>query len=89
MSTRKKTIAASLAGLTLSLSLMSVNPTYAHYLSHPGYRDYHGGWGPGLAIGIFGLAAGAVIASQVDCVRYRPIFDADGNYVGRQAVNIC
>jgi hypothetical protein len=89
MSMMKKTIAASLAALTLSLSLMSVNPASAHYLSHPGYHGYHGGWGPGVALGLFGLAAGAIVASQVDCVRYRPVFDADGNYAGRQAVNVC
>jgi hypothetical protein len=89
MSVNRKLIAASLAALTLSLSLMSANPASAHYLSHPGYHGYHGGWGPGLAVGIFGLAAGAVVASQVDCVRYRPVYDENGNYVGRQAVNIC
>jgi hypothetical protein len=85
----KKTIAASLAALTLSLALMSGGPASAHYFSHSGYHGYRGGWAPGLALGVFGLAAGAVIASQADCVRYRPVYDGAGNYVGRQPVNVC
>jgi hypothetical protein len=87
----KKTIAASLAALTLGLAVVgSTTPASAHYFPHGGY--YHGGhgyWGPGLALGVFGLAAGAIVASQYDCVRYRPIYDAYGNFIGRQPVNVC
>jgi hypothetical protein len=87
----KKTLAVSLAALTLGLAVVSAaTPASAHYWPHGGYHHGHGYWGPGVALGVFGLAAGAVAASQYDdCVRYRPVYDSYGNYVGREAVNIC
>jgi hypothetical protein len=89
----KKTLAASLAAVTLGLAVVgSATPASAHYWPHGGYGYHHGHgfWGPGVALGVFGLAAGAVAVSQYDdCVRYRPAYDSYGNYVGREAVNIC
>jgi hypothetical protein len=83
----KKTVAASLAALTLGLAVVST-PASAHTW-HGGW-GHHGFWGPGL---VFGLAAGAIATSaygyNYDCVRYRPVYDAYGNYVGREPVNIC
>jgi hypothetical protein len=83
-----KTLAASLAALVLGASLSASTPAAA------GWRYYHGGyggyWGGAVALGVIGgLAAGAIVASQYDCVRYRPIFDHYGNYLGREPVNIC
>ena len=92
----KNTIAASLAALTLGLSVVGATPASAHNFAHGGHGGWHGGhghggfWGPGLALGVVGLAAaGAVAASEYNCTEYRPIYDRWGNYVGRQPVNVC
>jgi hypothetical protein len=48
------------------------------------------GWGPVAAAGVFGLAAGAAIASEnPGCIRYQPMYDNWGNYIGQRAVNVC
>ncbi|HXW19349.1 MAG TPA: hypothetical protein VEK35_02480 [Roseiarcus sp.] len=79
-----KTLAASLAALVLSSSLAASTPASANPWHNHGY------WGGAVALGVIGgLAAGAIVASQYDCVRYRPIFDRYGNYLGREPVNIC
>jgi hypothetical protein len=85
--TLKKTVAAALAALTLGLSVASPTPASAHYWHGGGY--HHGGWGPGIAFGVLGLAAGAIVASQYECTRYRPVYDAYGRYIGQQPVNVC
>jgi hypothetical protein len=85
----RKTIAAPLAALTLAVAVIGAAPASAHSWPHGGFHDHHGFWGPGLALGVLGLAAGAVVASQYECVRYQPFYDSYGNYVGRHAVNIC
>jgi hypothetical protein len=84
----KTTIAASLAALALCLSL-SASPASAKPWPHPGF-GHHGFFGPGLALGLVGLAAaGAIAASQDDCVEYRPTYDHWGRYIGQQPVNVC
>ena len=66
---------------------------------------WHGGWhgrwnrgGWGWAPFAFGALAGAALAAPYyyggyygynACVTYRPMYDAWGNYVGQQAVNVC
>ena len=49
--------------------------------------------GPALGLGIVGgLAAGALAGSSSynnSCIRYEPAYDAYGDYVGSQAVNVC
>jgi hypothetical protein len=52
-----------------------------------------GWWGP-AAVG--GLAAGALLAAPYygysyggSCTAYSPIYDAYGNYIGQQLVNVC
>jgi hypothetical protein len=81
-----KTVAAALAAVALSLAVAGPTPAAAHTWVHGG----HGGfWGPGVALGVFGLAAGAIAASQYDCVRYAPVYDAYGNYIGHRPVNVC
>jgi hypothetical protein len=82
-----KTIAATLAAVALSLAV-SASPASAGGW-HGGWHHHGGFWGPGVAFGVFGLAAGAIAASQYECVRYRPAYDGYGNYIGQQAVNIC
>ena len=86
--TVKKTIVASLAALTLATAVVSASPASAHNW-HGGWHGHGGFWGPAAAFGVIGLAAGAMAASAYECVRYQPIYDAYGNYVGRRAVNVC
>jgi hypothetical protein len=86
----KNTTAASLAALAIGLAVVS--PASAHSWHHSGFHGHHGFYGPGLALGVFGLAAGAIAASAVSedsCVEYRPIYDRWGNYIGQQPINVC
>ena len=72
---------------------------------HPGYWRggvwYGGWWGPAIAAGVL---TGAAIASYPywgggygyggygyggGCWQYRPTYDAYGNYLGQQSVNVC
>ena len=77
---------------------------YGHGGYHGGYHGgWHGGrgWGPAVGLGIIGgLAAGAIVASQAPyygapayyddgCIRYRPVYDQWGQYMGRRPVNVC
>ena len=51
---------------------------------------WHGGWGGPAVVG--GLAAGALLAAPYyggSCYAYRPTYDAYGNYLGQQPVNMC
>jgi hypothetical protein len=83
--TVKKTVVGALAALTLSAAVIGATPASAGGWHH----HHYGFWGPGVALGVLGLAAGAMAASEYECVRYQPIYDAYGNYVGRRAVNVC
>jgi hypothetical protein len=54
------------------------------------------GWGPAVGLGVAGgLIAGSALAYPYyggyynGCVQYQPAYDAYGNYVGTQAVNVC
>jgi hypothetical protein len=70
---------------------------------HPGYWRggswYGGWWGPAIAAGVL---TGAAIASYPywgggygyggyggGCWQYRPTYDAYGNFLGQQSVNVC
>jgi hypothetical protein len=62
------------------------------------HHDHDGGWGAAaVGLGVLGLAAGAAAASQGpyydgpadDCMQPRPVYDAYGNYMGRQLVDVC
>jgi len=99
----KKTVAGSLAALTLAFALAGAATPASATPFHPGFHGgFHGGWhrgwgGPALGLGIAGLAAGAIIASQGPyyngynngCTGYAPIYDAYGNYLGQRPVNVC
>jgi hypothetical protein len=99
----KKTIAVSLAALTVGVALAgAAAPASAQPLHHPvahggmhgGWHGGHGfGWGPVAALGVAGLVAGAIVASEQpaynDCTGYRPVYDGYGNYLGQRPVNIC
>jgi len=55
---------------------------------------YGGGWGPAIGLGVLGgLTAGAIAGSYYNgyggCIQYQPAYDAYGNYVGSQAINVC
>jgi hypothetical protein len=81
----KTTIAASLAALTIGLTVLGSTPASANQWHH------HGFWGPGIALGVIGLAAGAAYAAseESDCIRYRPVYNHWGQYVGDREVNVC
>jgi hypothetical protein len=88
----KNMIVASLAALTIGVTILGATPASAHNWHPGGFHGHHGGyWGPGLALGVFGLAAGAIAASAMEdnCVEYRPTYDRYGNFMGRQPVNVC
>jgi hypothetical protein len=86
-------VAGSVAALVLALGVAAASPASADpYWSH----HHRGYWGPAVGLGIVGLAAGAIIASQGpyydggdDCTRWRPVYDAWGRYLGRRPVNVC
>ena len=61
---------------------------------------HNGAWVPAaIGLGILGLAAGAAAAASDgpyddgpppdNCMQPRPTYDAYGNYMGRQLVNVC
>jgi hypothetical protein len=83
----KTTIAASLAALTLGLAVVGSTPASAHPWPHNGF--HHGFWGPGIGLGILGLAAAGAYAASQDCVEYRPIYDRWGHYMGQEPINVC
>jgi hypothetical protein len=95
----KKTVAGSLAALVLAVGVTAAaSPASAD--PYWGWRYHHHGYwgGPALGLGIAGLAAGAIIASQGpyyggygydDCTHWVPTRDAWGRYVGRRPVNVC
>lgn len=57
--------------------------------AHPHWHG-HGFWGgPGLIFGLAGAAIAAGVAADAYCVRYVPVYDNWGNYVGRRPVNEC
>jgi hypothetical protein len=76
----KLTAFAAIAAITLAASPASAQPFHHH----------HGFWGgPGLVFGLAGLAIAGAIAADVNCVRYEPVYDDYGNYMGRRRVNMC
>jgi len=86
----KKSVTLSLAALTLAIGVAATaTPASAH--RGPGFPRWgHHGWGPGLAIGLIGAAGVAAAADAASsCVGYHNIYDQYGNYLGRQAVNVC
>jgi hypothetical protein len=85
----KTLVAGAMAAVIVAFAAVapaSANPWWPHPY-HYGHYGY--GWGPAAAVGIFGLAAGAAIASQDGCVRYQPMYDRWGNYIGQRPVNVC
>jgi hypothetical protein len=92
----KKIVAGSLAALVLAAGVTAASTPAS---ADPwGWRHHRGYWGPAVGLGIAGLAAGAIIASQGpyyngdgydDCTRWRPAYDAWGRYIGRRPVNVC
>ena len=79
MSPFAKTIAASALALG-TLASVTVASTEA--------ADAHNYWGPGLAFGVMGLAAGAIIANQAyPYGGYAPVYEDQGCWVARPAYN--
>jgi len=35
------------------------------------------------------LSVGGFTVEEASCVRYRPVYDDYGDYIGRRAVNVC
>ena len=87
----KLTVAGAVAALSLT-AIVAATPAAAD----PWHHYHHGYWGPAVAAGVIGLAAGAIIASQQPvyvvndgCVRWRPVYDRYGRYLGDRRVNVC
>lgn len=86
----RKTIAASLAALTLAGTLAaSATPAAAW-----GWRHHYRGWGgPGIAAGVIGgLTLGAIAASAATsydtCVVRQRVYDSYGDFVGWRRVRV-
>ena len=94
----RKTIAASLAALTLGGAALATTSTPAAAWGGYGYGWHHGyGWGgPGIAAGVIGgLALGAVAAGAAgaygpdySCVARQPTYDPYGNFAGYRRVRV-
>lgn len=65
---------------------LSAAPASAHEFHHH-HHDFWGG--PGLIFGLAGAAIAATVAADAYCVRYEPVYDDYGNYMGRRRVNEC
>ena len=90
---RKIMIVAALSALTLAYSVVAAN-------AKPFFKPMEGTpplastlW-TGLAFGVIGAGvAEAVIvnanANANACAAYQPVYDANGAYLGQQAVNTC
>lgn len=90
---RIRTLAAA-AVLAFGVALAASAPASAHmhfgggghfgggHFGHFGHWGHHG-WGG------FGLGVVDVGGVDDDCIRWRPSYDYDGDYVGRRPVNIC
>ena len=82
MHSPKVAIAGSAAVLIAAAEPATAHPVWPHHL--------HGFWaGPGLVFGLAGAAIAAGVAAGASCVRYEPVYDANGVYLGRRAVNMC
>jgi hypothetical protein len=80
MNTIFATAFAAFAALALAAAPAEANPHW----------HGHGFWGgPGLVFGLAGAAIAAGVAADAYCVRYVPVYDHWGNYVGRRPVNEC
>jgi hypothetical protein len=80
--TSKTAVAASLAALLLGLTATASNADLWW-----GGGGWHHGWHYGWHGGGWGPAIGSYAYSR--CYQSRPIYDAYGNYVGNQTVNVC
>ena len=90
MTIARKTLTASLAALTLAVTVFaSAAPASA--------RGFHRGWGWGgaAAVGLGALALGAIAANSApayadECyITRQPIVDRWGNVVGYRRVRVC
>ncbi len=111
----KKSIAISLAALTLGAGLAaSATPASAHmffgggghfggggfgHFGGGGFGHFggwnHGGWNHWNHWNQFGwnhrwgYGGGYYAGGYDDCIRWRPSYDNEGNYIGRHPVNVC
>jgi len=88
----KKSIAVSLAALTLGVSLaVSAGPAVAGPPPFPHHHHGFGGFGLGLGLGLLGgaIAASSAYYPPDPCVRYVPVYDAWNNVIGQRPVNVC
>jgi hypothetical protein len=99
-----KSTAIAVTALFLGFGVAAATSTPAEAAGwHHGYWG-GGWWGPGIGLGILGLAAGAAIASQPyygpgpyygygpgpdGCAAYQPVYDRWGRYLGRRWVDVC
>jgi hypothetical protein len=97
----KKSVAVSMAVLTLGLAVVGASTPASAFWRGGGLHAFHGGmhhgwgyggWRGGLGLGAIGVGIGlaTILAAQPPCgIVYRPVFDAYGNNVGMRPVNTC
>ena len=97
-----KALVAGVTALSLAASVFGATPAaadgrgwhghYGHWHGYNGRWHSGSGWlGPAI---IGGLAAGALLAAPHygyggSCYAYAPTYDAYGDYIGQQPVNVC
>jgi hypothetical protein len=82
-------VLAAPASFAADLSMRSPS-AWRHHNRHPGWGDERVGVAYGLVPGLGQLgAAGYGYYGPARCWTYEPAYDADGNYFGRQPVDIC
>ena len=92
----RKTITASLAALTLGVTVLATATPASARGFHGGYRGgWHGshwGRGAGIGLGLGALALGAVAASSYygDCyITRRAVVNRFGDVIGYRRVRVC
>ncbi|MBV8567372.1 MAG: hypothetical protein JO366_19820 [Methylobacteriaceae bacterium] len=87
MITFKKTVAASLAALTLAFGIAASSTPASAFWKKPG-GAFVGGLIGGLALGA--IAAGAAASEEGDCyVTRQRVYDDYGNFMGYRPVQVC
>jgi hypothetical protein len=95
MTAIRKILTASLATVTLGVTMAATATPAAAWCGPHGCRGHHHGWGAGAAAAgiIGGLALGAIAASAAQpdystCLTRERVYDDYGRYVGTRRVRV-